>query len=199
MLKGAIQVSIGFLIVMVISALVMIFMMGWLSGMFPELTEISEYATAQAEQQMMNEFAKGGDTILATIPTQQTFAPGSLVRFKIGVRKTAAVDDKNIFTMCIGKLTGSTCVSAGDGGTDKITVDPSIPITFEIPRNTQIKDRGDISLMPGVMEISSTTNPGLYSFRIYVCAEDASASIDALRCSGLTESYGQYGFIVEVK
>ncbi len=195
MFKGAIQVSIGFLIVMVISALVMIFMMGWLSGMFPELTEISEYATAQAEQQMMNEFAKGGDTILATIPTQQTFAPGSKVRFKLGVRKTAEVDDQQYFSMCVGKMSDVYCKTPGDS---PITVNgqtgSTTDIMFQFPAVTRIAQRGDISLMSGIMEIPSDVNTGTHGFRIYACAVDTAGA----PCQGLSTSYGQYDFIIEV-
>jgi hypothetical protein len=192
MMRGAIQVSIGFLIVMVISALVMIFMMGWLSSMFPELTEISEYATAQAEQQMMNEFAKGGDTILATIPTQQTFAPGSKIRFKVGVRKTASVDEKEIFTLCVGKMSGTTCTTPGDNPVS-ISGDTS-GVKFQFPATTKIVERNQIALMSGVMEIGPDVVSGLYGFRIYVCAEDNIGN----KCGGLSESYGQYDFIIEV-
>lgn len=193
MMKGAIQVSIGFLIVMVISALVMIFMMSWLSGMFPELTEISKYATAQAEQQMMNEFAKGGDTVLATIPTQQTFAPGSKVRFRLGVRKTAAVDDKDFFALCIGKMSATSCVPPGDAPV--AAANDNSGILFQFPKITKITERGDISLMTGMMEISGTVSAGTYGYRIYACA---GVSADGTTCSGLTNSYGQYDFIVEV-
>ncbi len=192
MLKGAIEVSIGFLIVMVISALVMIFMMGWLSGLFPQLTEISQYATAQAEQQMMNEFAKGGDTILATIPTQKTFAPGSKVRFKLGVRKTAEVDTKNFFSLCVGKMSDTYCAAPGDS--PQAAANDNSGILFQFPKTTKITERNQISLMSGIMEIPSTVKTGTYGFRIYACAVDNANS----PCSGLQNSYGQYDFIVEI-
>ena len=190
MLKGAIQVSIGFLIIMVISALVMIFMMGWLSSMFPELTEISQYATAQAEQQMMNEFAKGGDTVLATIPTQKTFAPGSKVHFKLGVRKTAEVDVEDYFHLCFGKMAATSCTKPGDSP----VAETVSKIRFQFPAVTKITERGKTSLMSGIMEIPMDVTPGIYGFRIYACASTSPTGT----CSGLSASYGQYDFIVEI-
>ena len=192
-MKGAVEVAIGFLIVMVISALVMIFMMGWLGGMFPELTEISQYATSQAEQQMMNEFAKAGDTILATIPTQNTFAPGSRIRFKVGVRKTAEVDDYDYFALCFGQMSKIICTTPTDSPVS-ITGDPS-GIKFQFPAVTKITTRGDISLMSGIMEIPDTVTEGTYGFRIYVCE----GSTGQFTCTGLANSYGAYDFIVEIQ
>ena len=46
-MRGGLQVSVGFLIIMVVSALVLIFIMGWLGALFPQLTRIGEYATAR--------------------------------------------------------------------------------------------------------------------------------------------------------
>jgi len=196
MRKGAIQVSIGFLIVMVISALVMIFMIGWLSNLFPQLTEISKYATAQAQQQMMNEFAKGGETVLATIPTQQTFAPGTLVPFKIGIRKTASVDDDHFFTVCIGKNTGTTCNSP-TSSSDLIQPDSSVNIQFILPGPQKIDERGQIALSEGRMQIGTDVPAGLYGFRIYACAHQQLTT--GVSCTGLANSYGTYDFIIEVK
>jgi len=200
-MRGAIQVSIGFLIVMVISALVMIFMMGWLGNMFPQLTKITEYATQQAEDQMMNEFAEGSDTILATIPSQDTFAPEQLVPFKIGVRKTGEVDDSDIFTICIGKLTGSSCKMSGeDQGNELAYVSKDIDIGFYIPRTVRITERNDIRLSDARMQIGEV-KAGLYGFRLYVCphdTDDDSTPIDDLQCTGLEDSYGTYTFIVKI-
>ena len=198
MRKAAIQVSIGFLIVMVISALVMIFMMGWLSNLFPQLTQISKYATAQAQQQMMNEFAKGGESVLATIPTQQSFAPGSLVPFKIGIRKTAAVDDMKAFSVCMGNYESITCTATP---TDSGLVQPynGKAIGFVLPPPQIINNRGEIALSDGKMQIDSTVTAGLYGFRIYVCAYPGVQT--NMQCQGLSDPhyYGKYDFIIEVK
>ena len=65
---------------------------------------------------------------------------------------------------------------------------------FQFPATTKIVERNQISLMSGVMEIGSDVNTGTYGFRIYVCAEDNIGN----KCQGLSESYGQYDFIIEV-
>jgi len=199
MMKAAISVSIGFLIIMVISALVMIFMMGCLSSLFPQLTQISKYATAQAQQQMMNEFAKGGEKVLATIPTQQTFAPGTLVPFKIGIRKTADVDNDNYFTVCVGKSTGTSCTSAS-ASKDLVQPDQKVNIKFMLPGPQKINERGQIALSEGRMQIGSDVQPGLYGFRIYSCAHEVSTTgLSSLACTGLLQSYSTYDFIIEIK
>lgn len=197
MMRGAIQVSIGFLIVMVISALVMIFMMSWISGMFPQITKISEFATSQAQQQMINEFSKGNDVILATIPYEQKFQPGSEVQFKVGVKKMNVPDENNFFATCIGAMEAVTCVttdrptpmSVCDTNRDGVLTPTEAAagsvcgIQFKMDPNTRIDDRNDIKLLAATMVIPQKytvgsgdgatqydLDKGTYGYKIYVCS-----------------------------
>lgn len=193
-MKGAIQVSVGFLIIMVVSALVLIFIMGWLGGLFPQLSQITRYATQQAEQEMMNKFAEGGDIILATLPYKETFQPGSEVHFKIGVRKTARVDNYDYFALCVGEMDKTTCTPTA--GTNPVTISGDTSgIMFKFPQVTKIEERGDISRLSAIMVIPHETQSGIYGFKIYVCA----VSQMSTACSGLQNSYGVFDYIVEVK
>ena len=81
-------------------------------------------------------------------------------------------------------------------------------IKFFIPRTVGITKRGEIALSDARMQIGDSTevDPGLYGFRVYVCAEpgvgnyaETSTKEDDWTCTGLGESYGQYTFIVEIK
>ncbi len=195
--KGAIQVSIGFLIVMVISALVMIFMMSWIGGMFPQLTKISTFATTQAEQQMMNEFSKGDNVLLATVPYKEQFQPGSEVWFKIGVKKTGVDDADNFFSLCVGKMSGATCVTPSEENPSAVCSgnDDECKITFKFSPLTKIINRNGIETMAAVMQIPADgVDKGIYGYRIYVCASDKATDT----CDGLQESVGQYDFLVQV-
>lgn len=191
-MKGALQVSVGFLIIMVVSALVLIFIMGWLSTLFPTLTRIGEYATAQAEQQMMNKFAEGSEEILATIPYKEKFDPGSEVLFKIGVRKMASVDAFDYFALCVGTMESTVCQTPS--GLTPIPIGMS-GIEFKFTPITKITERGETERLAAVMTIPRGTTPGIYGFKIYVCAVNTQSGT----CSGLSNSYGTFDFIVEVK
>jgi hypothetical protein len=191
-MKGGLQVSVGFLIIMVVSALVLIFIMGWLGALFPQLTRIGEYATAQAEQQMMNEFAKGTDVILATIPYKEQFSPGSEVHFKIGVKKTEVVDEYEFFSLCVGTMESTICKTPSE--LTPIVVGQS-GIEFKFTPVTKIITRGDIRLLTAIMTIPQDTPPGIYGFKVYVCP----GNTEMQSCTGLRNSYGEFDFIVEVK
>ena len=191
-MKGAIEVSVGFMIIIVVSAIVLIFIMGWLGSLFPKLTQISEYASAQAEQQMMNKFAEGTDVILATIPYKEKFSPGSEVHFKIGIKKNADADTNNFFALCVGTMEGTTCKTPSE--LNPIAVGTS-GIQFKFTPITKIMTRGQTGLLTSVMTIPTEVKPGIYGFKIYVCP----AQNERATCSGLASSYGQYDFIVEIK
>ena len=190
-MKGAIEVSVGFLIIMVISALVLIFMMGWLTPLFGQLQQITRFATTQAEQQMMDKFADGDDVILATIPYKEKFEPGSEVYFKIGVKKMARVDEDDFFAMCVGTMESNTCTTPSE--LTPITVGTS-GIQFKFSPMVKIEERADIVRSSAIMTIPSDTETGIYGFKIYVCSGN---NVNA-KCTGLADSYGQYDFIVQV-
>ena len=191
-MKGAIEVSVGFLIIMVVSALVLIFIMGWLGQLFPQLQQITRYATQQAEQEMMNKFAEGTDVLLATVPYRESFQPGSEVHFKIGAKKTASVDDYSYFTLCVGEMERTTCKTPSE--LTPIIVGGS-GITFKFSPTTKINNRGDIKLLSAIMTVPKETKSGIYGFKVYVCP----ARTETETCNGLRGSYGQFDFIVEVK
>jgi hypothetical protein len=193
-MKGAIQVSIGFLIIMVVSAIVLIFIMSWLGGLFPQLQQISTYATQQAEQEMMNKFAESGDKILATLPYKAKFQPGSEVHYKIGVRKTAEVDDDDYFSLCVGMMDKTTCTTPSGDSPVEVQGDSS-GIQFKFATIQKITERGAIARGSAIMVIPSDTPSGIYGFKIYVCSGDSPAG----KCNGLKDSYGIFDFIVEVQ
>lgn len=191
-MRGGLQVSVGFLIIMVVSALVLIFIMGWLGQLFPQLTRIGEYATAQAEQQMMNEFAKGTDVILATIPYKERFSPGSEVHFKIGVKKTIMVDEYEFFSLCVGTMESTICKTPSQLTPEVVGASG---IEFKFTPMTKIINRGDTQLLTAIMTIPGDVQPGTYGFKIYACP----AQTEVHTCTGLRNSYGEFDFIVEVK
>jgi len=192
--KGAIEVSVGFLIIIIVSALVLIFIMGWLGNIFPTLTKVGDYATAQAQDQMMNKFAESSstDVILATIPVREKFSPGSEVPFKIGVRKTADVDTYSYFAICIGVMESTSCKTPTEA--NPIPVGTS-NIEFKFSPVIKIASRGTGPPQAATMIVPTATKPGVYGFKLYVCPVTSVSGT----CNGLQNSYGTYDFIVEVK
>src|SRR4030042_5820230 len=123
-MKGALEVSIGFIIIMVISALVLIFALSWLGGMWKQMTQISTYMTGQAVKQMTDSLRGGDDVILTTLPYSAegvTLPKSSVTSFKIGVKRTSQAESlggtawsgtgqgSGIFSLCIGKLDTPSC------------------------------------------------------------------------------------------
>jgi hypothetical protein len=199
MRKGGIEVSIGFLIVMIVAALTMIFIMGWITNMFPVLQDMGTYATESARKQMMDKFAEGTTTVLATIPTNKQFSPGLNVRFSIGVKKSSTVKEgENFFSMCIGK-TGEEGCTMGSSVPVAAPDDEDLGIKFQFSPMVRIDNRGDVKTDEAAMQITAgnTELTGLHGYTLYVCKSENSD----YECSGLADEnyYGDYRFIVEIK
>ncbi|MFH0956258.1 MAG: hypothetical protein V1813_00185 [Candidatus Aenigmatarchaeota archaeon] len=221
MRKGSIEVSIGFLIVMIIAALTMIFIMGWMGQLFPTLQDIGDYATSNARTQMMEEFGKGAATILATVPNNKDFAPGSNVKFLIGVKKQASVDDKDYFNFCIATLSSTdgcepdtgTLVAAYDSD-DTNNVDIS-GIKFSFKPDIKLTNRGESDTVEAEMQIPGTVETDTYGYVIYVCAKEGPPSASVCgetgaenevhnkpcycKGDGDPDYYGMYDFQMTVK
>jgi len=198
-MKGALQESIGFIIIIVISALVLIFALGWLSGMWKQMTQISTYMTGQAIKQMTDSLRGGDDVILTTLPYQAegvTIPKGSITSFKIGVKRTADAETrsgqaalwKGYFSLCIGKLVDDNACSQSVTG-----------ISFTYPKDLRIMDRGGIQMVDADMTILSTypSSTNIEGFRVYVCAKSAAG----LKCGGLSDEnlFGYTDFIIHIK
>jgi hypothetical protein len=196
MMKGSIEVTIGFLIVMVIAALTMIFVMGWMGQLFPTLQDIGTFATDKAKTQMMEEFGKGAATILATVPDNKEFPPGSNVKFIIGVKKQAGVDESNYFNLCVAK-TGSTGCESDTGGTPVPAADDDSGVLFSFQPTIPLVKRGDTDTVTATMQIGGEVEPDTYGFVIYACAKTTVTD----ECTGIedAEYYGMYDFQITVK
>jgi hypothetical protein len=203
-MKGALEVSIGFIIIMVISALVLIFALSWLGGMWKQMTQISTYMTGQAVKQMTDSLRGGDDVILTTLPYSAegvTIPKNSITSFKIGVKRTTLAESlggtswsnpnqqgSGIFSLCIGKLDSQNCNygSQVQGATD---------IKFTYPQNLRITERGGIQMVDGDMSLGTNagSDSAIQGFRIYVCTSNS--------CTGLADSklFGYTDFIVHIE
>ncbi len=198
-MKGSIQVSIGFLITMVIAALVMIFIMGWLNQIFPTLTRIGDYATNNAENEMMKKFAEGSDVVASTIPTKVSFQKGSEIEFIVGVKKTAAIDDETDYFAICASLSAetSTCSYPTPGEPMIAAAGDDSGILFLMPPTERIENRGQVGRFSVLMQIPPSTEAGFYSYRLFACGVDSASGV----CTGLSDENlaGETDFILRVQ
>jgi hypothetical protein len=199
-MKGSIQVSVGFLIIMVVSALVLIFIMGWLGQIFPTLTRIGDYATNNAENEMMKKFAEGSDVVASTIPTRVAFQKGSEVEFIVGVKKTSAVPDTtNFFAICVASSAATSGCNSPSVNTPIVSAsgDFTSKIKFLLPPTERVENRGDVGRFSILMQIPSDAPQGFYSFRILACGLLGTSGT----CTGMTDPnlVGETDFIVRVQ
>ncbi|MBN1896307.1 MAG: hypothetical protein JW789_01085 [Candidatus Aenigmarchaeota archaeon] len=196
-MKGAIEVSIGFLIVMVISALVMIFIMGWLNSIFPTLTRIGDYATSNAENEMMKKFSEGSDAVASTIPTKVNFAAGSEVEFIVGIKKTNEQKNSNWFKLCVVAGTNTDGCGAPEDANEEVSAagDEESGIKFLFAPYKQIPNTGSVGRVTVLMRIPEGVE-GFYNYRLYSCGAE---NLEEVVCEELGDSFGDTDFIVRVQ
>lgn len=155
-----------------------------------------ESTTVLAEQQMLNEFVRGEDAILATIPTShKSYHLNSITEFKIAVKKTVESGDAEYFSVCIGTQTSNSCKIQPSSGVDFAASgdDSGIIFNFITEPVRKITTVNDISILSASMEINEHVEEGIYGFRIYLCPLD-----DEDDTCRLDDSLGEYSFIFEV-
>ncbi len=199
-MKGAIQVSVGFLIIMVVSALVLIFIMGWLGQIFPTLTRIGDYATTSAENEMMKKFSEGSDAVATTIPTKVDFSPGTEIEFIVGIKKTTGMDEYNYFALCIATGQSDRCTSPSISATDSTSKSVAASgdnsgIMFLFAPNKKIETRGSVGRVTILMQIPHDTAAGFYNYRFFGCGVSSPRGT----CTRVEDSFGDTDFIVRIK
>jgi hypothetical protein len=163
---------------------------------------IGEYDTAQAEKQMMNEFAKGDSTALSTLPERSSFTPGKEVRFKVGIKKVN--DAYDYFKICIG-------VRQGSSSSCSIPNSPDIPIRpnskgkgysgieFLYQPNYKITEVGDIARARILMTIPASATKETHEWTIFVCPVDGPDGNCIGNWKGTGKHYGEIDMIVTVE
>jgi hypothetical protein len=190
MRKGALQVSIGFIVVMVISALILIFALSWLGQMWSGMTSIGTYMTGQAQQKMMDELRGGNDVVLSTFPFSQEgelVERGKVISFMLGVKKDSEVEDYNVFTI---NIVGMNSDSSAVLGTDVI---------FTYRDKVSIVPVGGTDMIKVDMTISSkdTLKGKVYGFTAHVCKGNLAKPSSCVIGHG--DYYGDTDFIIHVE
>jgi hypothetical protein len=182
--------------VILVIVIVAMFVWSWISRPIPPIAEVGSYGDPKVMSQMMNKFAEGTYTVLATIPTNKQFSSDSSVKFIIGVKKSSMVEDgKRFFQLCIGEVGEEGCMRAGPTPL-RIQGDGS-GLMFAFQPVILLDKRGDTDTVGASMQIPAGTVPGIYGYAIYACAK--TSADDACIGASDPDYYGMYEFNVTVE
>lgn len=84
--RGAIQISIGFVVIIVLAVLILTLGIGWVRSLFTTITEITTQVTDIAKQNLIQNLRKGDDKVMLTIPDKIRQRRGVAGQFGVGIK-----------------------------------------------------------------------------------------------------------------
>jgi hypothetical protein len=179
----ALNLSIGYIVTIIFAVVVIVLGLNFIIGMFSNITQISDYITNQAQQDMINSLRDTNDVVSTTFPRSTggvEVNKNSIVSFDIGVKKTSDVEDINTFSINIEPISGD--------------IPDNIEFTYRDRIN--IMERDEIKLTRVDMTIHSNVDlsvKDVFGFVVYVCEGTvANCDLDS------PEYYGDADFILHI-
>jgi hypothetical protein len=158
--------------------------------------DVGTFATDSRRALMMNEFGKGGQILLATLPASYNYtkSPGLSVRFLIGVKRNSSILNKEYFALCMTSYGANGGCTPINPALTKIEGDTS-GVMFRMSKNViMLENRGEVKVTEATMLIPPSAE-GTNKYTIYACPVDSPTG----RCEGPDESYGKYEVIVDIR
>lgn len=187
MKKGAFQLSLSFIIVVVFAVIVLSLAIAWIQGIFEVLNPLTHSVTDVARQELLDRIARSDSRVGIAAPDVTAWRRGDTGSYAIGVRNMATDRDKtysmNIYLEVLGgDLSGRSVASY----TNKVGKWLTFSKDIFVPKSTS--ETADVVIRP-----PADAETGIYMFRIVVC--------DASSCQSLQSGnlYGSAQFTLEIE
>lgn len=189
--KGAFQVSMGFIIAVVFAVIMLVLAIGWLQGMFPGITQLTNQVSDIARQRLLDELAAGGKVSIAA-PAVTAWGRGQTGSFALGMRNDDPSTSKTFYINIEldtlgGELSGQPLASYATQSEAWLTYSKSLFL------DPSAQGTVDIIIRP-----ATTANVGIYVFKAYVCDSGTAATCDE-NAAQRGELYGTATFSLEIK
>jgi hypothetical protein len=187
MRKGAFQLSLSFIIVVVFAVIVLSLAIAWIQGLFGTITQLTFSVTEVAEQELLDRLASSDSRVGMAAPDVSTWKRGETGSYSVGVKNIHSDRDVTFSTSVYleevgGALAGSPVSSYAS--------DARKWLTFS---NKVFVESSGSSLSRVVIQPPTDAAKGIYMFRVVVC--------EAASCTGLNSPniYGSQQFTLEIK
>lgn len=188
MKKGAFQLSLGLLVVVIFAVVLLSFAIMWLRDMIPGLQEITHQVTDVAKDKMIDELSSSNSRVGIAAPKATEWKRGESGTFSIGIRNIYTDKDKKFhINVYLEKFNSGTGLK--DCGT-RDCPDVSGWLTFSDKEFIEAGKSGttDLTISP-----PADADAGIYLFRTVVCENKPCRDIDS------SSLYGSDQFTLEIK
>ncbi|MFC2143876.1 hypothetical protein ACFLQO_00735 [Candidatus Aenigmatarchaeota archaeon] len=185
--KGAFQLSLSFIIMVVFAVIVLSLAIAWIQGMFEPLTSLTHSITDVARSELLDRIASSDSRVGIAAPDVSAWSRGETGSYAVGVKNTHADKDQT-FSMNVyleeigGELAGKGVEAYANAARKWLTFSTKIFVESSGSETTDI-----------VIQPPTNAEKGIYMFRIVVC--------EALSCTNLDSPnlYGSQQFTLEIK
>jgi hypothetical protein len=162
--KGAIELSLGFIITVVFAVVLLSLAIYWLRGFFVGLEPLTVDLTQQAQSEIAKVF-QNTDNNFAIWPSRYTIQPGSKLIMTTGIRNND-VEGRNLYYVVNMKIT-STDTSMGLAAIDGWVL---------VPGSATKIDASSTANRDLTLNIPSDAPQGNYLFDVYACYGESVSS-----------------------
>ena len=185
--KGAIQMSLGMIVAVVFSVILLSLLLTWVFGMFSPIEEITHKVTDVARQELLNRLAQSGGRVGIAAPAVTQWKRGETGSFSLGIRNNDPANDRtygvNVYLEQLGgALAGQPAASL------KAEIDKWL--TFS---KTEFVEAGGSKSSNIIIKPSINAQTGIYLLRAVVCAAPACTDMNS------ASLYGSAQFAIEIK
>ena len=185
--KGAFQLSLSFIIVIVFAVIVLALAISWIQGIFPTVTDLTHKVTDVATERLLDDLTTGSGRVGIAAPAVTAWKRGETGSYAIGVRNVYSDKDTrfsmNVYLEEIGGDLAGRSVSS-------FVTDVQKWLTFskDIFIEKSSSETSDLIIRP-----PADASTGIYMFRVVVC--------EAASCRDLNSGnlYGSAQFTIEIE
>ncbi len=178
-MKGAFELSLSFIVIVVIAVILLSLAITFLQGIFSSVEQLTYKITDVAREKLLGDLASSGGKVGLAAPAVTEWKRGQTGSFALGIRNLDPALDKTFYISIYleslgGELSGTPVSSKQDEVAKWIT-----PIKTEFVEASGSKTT-DIIIKP-----PATASLGIYLFRVIVC--------ETPQCTTLENSPALYG------
>lgn len=193
MKKGAFQLSLSFIIVVVFAVIVLSLSIAWIQGFFPRIADLTHQVTDIAKDELLNRIAQSDSRVGIAAPDVTAWRRGETGSYAVGIRNIHS--DKqlqlsmNVYLEEIGgDLAGENVNAYKTAARNWLTFSGKASPGYSIITEPSGRTTSDIVIQP-----PTDAKKGIYMFRVVVCEATTCQTI------GSANLYGSAQFTLEIK
>jgi hypothetical protein len=185
--KGAVEISMGFIITIVIAVVFLSLVLSWLSGMTGQVGELTHKVTDVARTELINKIAQTGATVGIAAPPVTNWKRGETGSFAVGITNKYADQSKTFrMNVYLQELGGSLA------GTPASTLDVETQGWLTYTKDVFVEPGASASV-DVIMKPSAGATTGIYLFRVAICETSTVCSLQS------PDIYGSESFAIEIE